>query len=87
MLPSIVILTIVSKKSLSIILKHVGYVQKCNFALTSLAYNVWVVVDSWRVSCGKNPGPWMHMGYVQKWNFALNSLACKVWVASCNMSS
>ena len=39
-LPSIVILTIVSKKSLGIILKHVGYVQKCNFALTSLAYNV-----------------------------------------------
>ena len=27
-LPSIVILTIVSKKSLGIILKHVGYVQK-----------------------------------------------------------
>ena len=39
-LPSIVILTIVSKKSLGIILKHVGYVQKYNFVLNSLACKV-----------------------------------------------
>ena len=39
-LPSIFILTIVFKKSLGMILKHVGYLQKRNFALNSLAYNV-----------------------------------------------
>lgn len=41
-LPSIVILTVAFKKSLGTILKHVGYLQKHNFALNSLAYNVWV---------------------------------------------
>ena len=37
---SIVILTVAFKKSLGTTLKHVGYLQKRNFALNSLAYNV-----------------------------------------------